>query len=54
VALVAAPEAGRAAFDRWVRCADPDVRWIIRENLAKARLARLDPAWVASARARLD
>jgi HEAT repeats len=54
VAIVAAPEAGRAAFDRWIRCADADVRWIVRENLAKARLTRLDPVWVASARARLD
>jgi hypothetical protein len=25
---------------------DPDVRWIMKENLKKERLKRLDPAWV--------
>ena len=25
---------------------DPDIRWIMRENLKKKRLARMDPGWV--------
>ena len=53
VAIVAAPEAGKRAFEQWIVGADPDARWIVRENLAKARLARLDPAWVASVMSRI-
>lgn len=33
---------------------NPDVRWIVRQNLAKARLSRAAPAWVARTKARLD
>ena len=27
--------------------ADPDIRWIMRENLKKNRLVGMDAAWVA-------
>jgi len=50
VAVVACPDAGRAAMDRWLNSPDADVRWVMRENLGKARLVRVDPAWVAAAR----
>ena len=46
VSIVAAPEPGRAAFERWAADGDPDIRWIVRENLGKHRLQRLDAAWV--------
>jgi hypothetical protein len=39
-------------FARWCSHDDPDVRWVVRENLGKARLARLDPAWVEQLRSR--
>jgi hypothetical protein len=54
VAIVAAPSLGRPAFERWLGSTDPTLRWILRENLAKARLSRLDPEWVATSRARLE
>lgn len=38
VAIAANPVDGRSAFDRWRRVADPDVAWVVRENLRKARL----------------
>ena len=47
VAVVALPEAGRVAMERWCACDDPDVRWIMRENLKKKRLERMDAEWVA-------
>ncbi len=47
VAAVAAPAAGRAAMERWFAGTDPDVRWVMRENLKKTRLARMDADWVA-------
>ena len=31
---------------------DADVRWVVRENLKKTRLERLDAEWVASLRIR--
>jgi hypothetical protein len=47
VAVAALPAEGQAAMERWLASADPDVRWIMRENLKKNRLARMDAAWVA-------
>ncbi len=54
VAVAAAPEPGRTLMERWLRSPDRDVRWIMKENLTKNRLLRLDPAWVAQARSMLD
>lgn len=41
VAIEAAPEYGMILFDRWAQVDDPDIHWIIRENLSKARLKKL-------------
>jgi len=38
VAIAADPVDGLPAFTRWRRVADPDVAWVVRENLRKARL----------------
>ena len=54
VAVVGSPAAGKPAFERWIEDPDPDVRWIVRENLKKARLAALGAAWVASCTSRLS
>lgn len=54
VAAVAAPARGLALMEKWLADEDKDVRWIMRENLGKARLARLDAEWVARQRARLE
>jgi hypothetical protein len=48
VAIVAGPEVGRAAFERWADHPHPDARWIVRENLKKNRLRKLDADWVAA------
>ncbi len=53
VAVAALPGAGRPALEKWLSSDDQDVRWIMRENLKKARLARLDAAWVRRCQARL-
>lgn len=50
VAVVAAPELGKPLMERWLASHDPDIRWIMRENLAKKRLIRMDAAWVARAK----
>ena len=48
VAVVALPESGKAYMEKWIASRDPDVVWIMRENLKKNRLARMDSAWVES------
>jgi hypothetical protein len=46
VAVAAHPAHGKKAMERWFRSDDKDVCWIMRENLKKKRLARVDPTWV--------
>ncbi len=41
VAIAADPVDGLVAFGRWRNDADPDVGWIVRENLGKARLQKV-------------
>ncbi len=48
VAVVARPEAGKPMMERWLASTDRDVRWIMRQNLAKQRLVRADASWVAN------
>jgi hypothetical protein len=50
VAVVAAPEAGKRMMAGFFASADEDIRRVMRENLAKRRLERLDPDWVARGR----
>ena len=49
VAVAAQPELGKPAMERWLACPDRDVRWILRENLKKKRLLRMDEVWVNQA-----
>jgi len=37
---------GKPLMEEWLASADTDVRWIMRENLKKNRLVRMDAAWV--------
>jgi len=41
VAIAADPVDGLPAFARWRGSSDPDVGWVVRENLKKARLERV-------------
>jgi len=34
-------------MERWMRSEDHDVRWVMKQNLAKKRLAAPGPGWVA-------
>jgi hypothetical protein len=49
VAVAAFPEQGKRRMEKWFASDDKDVRWVMRENLKKARLARMDAAWVKKA-----
>jgi hypothetical protein len=51
VAIVALPIPGKQQFSSWLGYADSDINWILRENLKKNRLERMDPSWVAEMKA---
>ena len=44
VAVAAIPDEGLERFEALERSDDPDVQWVVGENLKRARLARLRPA----------
>lgn len=48
VAVAALPGQGKAALERWCVSDDPDIRWIMRENLRKNRLQRMDASWTVT------
>jgi hypothetical protein len=54
VAVAALPAEGRHCMELWLACADKDVRWIMKENLKKNRLQRMDAAWVENCRRELE
>jgi hypothetical protein len=53
VAVAAHPEAGKQRMECWFSTEDRDVLWVMKENLRKKRLARMDGEWVAAARQQL-
>ncbi len=53
VAIAADVGLGLPAFAPWLVDPDPNVRWIVRSNLAKNRLTKVAPDWVQAARTRI-
>jgi hypothetical protein len=53
VAVVALPETGKPLIEKWLKSENETVRWIMKENLKKNRLTRMDAAWVKTSRAKL-
>jgi hypothetical protein len=54
VAVVALPVEGKALMEKWLVKPDKDVRWIMQENLKKARLLRMDAEWVKQWRGKIE
>jgi hypothetical protein len=46
VATAALPEEGKPMMEKWLNSPSQDIRWIMKENLKKNRLIRMDPVWV--------
>jgi hypothetical protein len=46
VAVIALPDEGKALMEKWLANSDKDIQWIMRENLKKNRLVRMDTHWV--------
>ncbi len=53
VAVAASPSDGKKRMERWMGSADADVAWVMKENLGKNRLSRIDPDWVEKWRKKL-
>jgi hypothetical protein len=46
VVVAALPTQGKQVMEKWLACPEKDVHRIIKENLKKNRLVRMDKAWV--------
>lgn len=54
VVVAQLPQRGRARFEAWLAVEDPDVRWVLKENLQQRPMRRMDPAWVEETLDRLQ
>lgn len=45
VAIVGYPDEGKKIIEKWTSSTDKDINWIIKENLKKERLKRMDQKW---------
>ena len=54
VAVVALPPEGKALMEKWSADSDGDIRWIMKENLKKNRLVRVDADWVKQWQGKLN
>ena len=54
VAVVKLPGEGKALMQKWFVSTDKDICWIMRENLKKNRLVRMDAEWVSKWQADLS
>ncbi len=46
VAVAAFPEEGKPLMEKWFDSEDKDIRWMVKENLKKNRLVKMDADWV--------
>ena len=46
VAVAASPTEGKPFIEKWLTSEDKDIRWIMKENLKKNRLIKMDADWV--------
>jgi hypothetical protein len=54
VAVVALPEIGKPIIEKWLNSQNKEIRWILKENLKKNRLIKMDANWVKACNARLE
>ena len=46
VAVAALPDDGKPMIEKWLNSEDKDIRWMMKENLKKNRLLKIDARWV--------
>lgn len=53
VVVAALPEAGKPTFEKWLSSQSKDIRWMMKENLKKNRLVKMDAEWVKACNRKL-
>lgn len=53
VAVAALPEAGKPLMENWLSSQDSHIRWVMKENLKKNRLIKMDTDWVKACNLKL-
>ncbi len=46
VVTVAMPEEGKKKMEKWFNSSNKDILWVMKENLKKSRLLKMDSTWV--------
>ncbi len=54
VAVATLPEAGKPLMEKWLYSDDKDIIWMMKENLKKNRLVKMDADWVKECVKKLD
>jgi len=54
VAVAALPESGKPMMEKWLGSQDKDIHWMMKENLKKNRLIKVDANWVKACSKRLE
>jgi hypothetical protein len=54
VAIVALPEVGKPLMEKWLDSQDKDIRGMMKENLKKNRLIKMDADWVKQCMKKLE
>jgi hypothetical protein len=54
VVVVALPEAGKPFFEKWLDSRNSDICWVMKENLKKNRLTKMDADWVKACNRKLE
>jgi hypothetical protein len=54
VVVASLPERGKPMMEKWLKSENKDVRWVMKENLKKNRLIRMDANWVKACIAGLE
>lgn len=54
VAVVALPEAGKPMMEKWLSSPNNDIHWMMKENLKKNRLVKMDADWVKACNLKLE
>jgi hypothetical protein len=46
VVVAAQPSIGKPRMEKWIGSHDADMRWVMKQNLYKKRLSKMDESWV--------
>ncbi len=54
VAVAALPDVGKPLLEKWLNIDNKDIIWMMKENLKKNRLIKMDADWVKEFVKKLD